>query len=275
VGDTIPKLLRWCLQIQGFDFSVQHKPGKDNVVADALSRIILDFASKNTRGYTLPDSLPSAILAPMLELQIVEPYAPFVSLDTLASAFVEPSSLVQDRTNAGSDECVLNDLVASVATDFPDRDGIATAQRADAFFWANTFSPRTHPVCPLSYWKNDYAISGDLLYKLASGTTSKYNEARLCVPNLMVNSLFKHYRNSSRGGHFNDLRTYDRQRVLYTWPNMGQNIFKRCESCHSFQSTRARHPDSRGIMSSTPPTRPFERCPAHLRLDLLKGYLLS
>jgi hypothetical protein len=98
-------MFRWCLQIQGIDFSVQHKPGKDNVVADALSRIILDFASKNTRGYTLPDTLPSTILAPMLEL-IVEPYAPFASLDTLASAVVKPSFLVQDRTNAGSDECV-------------------------------------------------------------------------------------------------------------------------------------------------------------------------
>jgi hypothetical protein len=62
----------------------------------------------------------------MLEL-IVEPYAPFASPDTLTSAFAEPSSLVQDRTNAISDECVLTDLVASVATAFPDRDGIATA----------------------------------------------------------------------------------------------------------------------------------------------------
>jgi RNase H-like domain found in reverse transcriptase len=56
VKDTSPILLRWCLQIQGIDFSVQLKPGKDNVEADALSRIILDFASKNTRGYTFPDT---------------------------------------------------------------------------------------------------------------------------------------------------------------------------------------------------------------------------
>jgi hypothetical protein len=69
----------------------------------------------------------------MLE-QIIEPYAPFASPHTLASAFVEPSSLVQDRTNDGSDHCVLTDQVASVATAFPDRDGTATAQRADAFF---------------------------------------------------------------------------------------------------------------------------------------------
>jgi hypothetical protein len=76
--NTSPELLCWCLQIQGIDFSVQHKLGKDNVVADALSRIILDFASKGTRGYTLPDILPSTILVSMPEL-IVEPCASFAS----------------------------------------------------------------------------------------------------------------------------------------------------------------------------------------------------
>jgi hypothetical protein len=140
-------------------------------VADALLRIILDFASKNTRGYTLRDTLPATILAPMLEL-IVEPYAPYASPDTLASAFVEPSSLVQDRTNAGSDECVLTDLVYLVATNFPDRDGIATAQRADAFFGPILSAlERTPSVLPPI--GNNYAISGDLLYKLPSGSTSK------------------------------------------------------------------------------------------------------
>jgi RNase H-like domain found in reverse transcriptase/Integrase zinc binding domain len=264
VKDTSPKLLRWCLQIQSIDFSVQHKPGKNNVVADALSRIILDFASKDTRGYTLPNTLPSTILAPMLEL-IVEPYAPFATPDTLASVFVEPSLLVQGRTNAGSDECVLTDLVASVATVFPDRDGIATAQCTDAFF-GPILSALEHTSSIRSSIGNDYAISGDLVYKLPSGSTSKYNQARLYVLNSMVDSLYKHYHNSSLGGNFNALRTYDRLRVLYTWPNMGQDIFKRCESCHSCNSTRPRHPDTHGIMSSTPPTRPFER----LSVDLIK-----
>jgi hypothetical protein len=82
----------------------------------------------------------------------------------------------------------------------------------------------------------------------------------------MVDYLFKHYHNSSLGGHFNGLRTYDRLRVLYTWPNMGQDVFKRCESCHSCNSTRPRHPDTHGNMSSTPPTRPLER----LSVDLIE-----
>jgi hypothetical protein len=91
----------------------------------------------------------------MLEL-ILKPYVPFDSPDTLASAFVEPSSLVQDRTNAGSDECVLTDLVASVATAFPDRDEIATAQRTDAFF-GPILSALEHTSSVRSSIGNDYA----------------------------------------------------------------------------------------------------------------------
>ena len=34
----VPKLLRWKLRMQEFDFTIQHVPGKDNVIADYLSR---------------------------------------------------------------------------------------------------------------------------------------------------------------------------------------------------------------------------------------------
>jgi hypothetical protein len=140
-------------------------------VAGALLRIILDFASENTKGYTLPNTLPSTVLAPMLE-SIVELCGPFASPDTLGSAFVEPSSLVQDRTNVGSDECVLIDLVASVATAFPDLDGTATAQCTYAFF-GPILSALEHTPSVRSSIGNDYAISGNLSYKLLCGSTSK------------------------------------------------------------------------------------------------------
>jgi hypothetical protein len=117
-------------------------------------------------------------------------------------------TLVQDRANADSDECVSTDLVASVATAFTDRDGIATARRTDAFF-EPILSAQEHTPSVRSSFGNDYAISGKLLYKLPSGSTSKYNQARLRFSNSMVDSLFKHYHNSSLGGHFNDLRTHD------------------------------------------------------------------
>jgi transposase InsO family protein len=47
---------------------------------------------------------------------------------------------------------------------------------------------------------------------------------------------------------------------------MSQDIFKRCESCYLCNYKRPRHPDTRGILSSTPATRPFER----LSVDLIK-----
>jgi hypothetical protein len=102
----------------------------------------------------------------------------------------------------------MSDLVASVATAFTDRDGIATARRTDAFF-EPILSAQEHTPSVRSSFGNDYAISGKLLYKLPSGSTSKYNQARLRFSNSMVDSLFKHYHNSSLGGHFNDLRTHD------------------------------------------------------------------
>jgi hypothetical protein len=133
VKETSPKLLRWCLQIECIDYSVHYEPGKHNGIPETYSRFILDFAFKNIRGYALPDVLPSTILDPMLKL-IVDPYAPFAAFDSLASAFVETISLVQDLTKADSDEDVPNNLVALVAIASPNCDIFAKAQRKDAFF---------------------------------------------------------------------------------------------------------------------------------------------
>jgi hypothetical protein len=78
-----------------------------------------------------------------------------------------------------------------------------------------------------------------------------------------VDSLFKHYQNSSLGGHFNGLRTHDRLRVSYTGPNIDQDIFRDVS------------PATRAITRGLGILMLVERCPAHLRLDLLKGYLLT
>ena len=36
------RIMRWALALQGYDFTVNDIPGKDNVLADFLSRIVID-----------------------------------------------------------------------------------------------------------------------------------------------------------------------------------------------------------------------------------------
>jgi hypothetical protein len=45
-SSTIPKLVRWRLRLSEFDFKVIHVPGKENGIADALSRMCLLAADK-------------------------------------------------------------------------------------------------------------------------------------------------------------------------------------------------------------------------------------
>jgi hypothetical protein len=51
------------------DFTIQHKPGKDNVVPAALSRVIFDFAASNHTRRTSTSEPPIATLTPVLELE--------------------------------------------------------------------------------------------------------------------------------------------------------------------------------------------------------------
>ena len=40
LGSSIPKIVRWRLQLSEYDFAIEHVPGKENVVADGLSRVL-------------------------------------------------------------------------------------------------------------------------------------------------------------------------------------------------------------------------------------------
>lgn len=61
--DLPPMATRWALQISDFDFSVRHKPGKDNVVPDYLSR---SFPALSGPQPVWPRGEVMAVVVPML-----------------------------------------------------------------------------------------------------------------------------------------------------------------------------------------------------------------
>ena len=54
--ETTPRLIRWALVVQGYDFTVKHTKGKHNVVPDALSR--KDYPYSHTKENDDLDAFP-------------------------------------------------------------------------------------------------------------------------------------------------------------------------------------------------------------------------
>lgn len=48
--DLNGRLARWSLQLQGFNFDIEHRKGADNIVADTLSRCIDEIADSPIAG---------------------------------------------------------------------------------------------------------------------------------------------------------------------------------------------------------------------------------
>jgi RNase H-like domain found in reverse transcriptase len=154
VKDTSPKLLRWCLQIQGIDFTVQHKPGKQNVAPDALSRVIRGYARKSTRVTSPIHEI--ATLSPLLDL-IVEPLVPYADYSyDVAFSYNTARDMSEDHQGPASDDN-LTDFVASVANALPDR--VAQAQRADPYFGSIIQSLNTLSSARTVRHGSEYALS--------------------------------------------------------------------------------------------------------------------
>ena len=64
------KLARWCLSLAEFDFTIEHRPGKENTVPDALSRAPAPEPHPEVNTLVIPPSEVSSFFATALSLDI-------------------------------------------------------------------------------------------------------------------------------------------------------------------------------------------------------------
>ena len=56
LGSTIPKIVRWRLRLAEYEYSVEHVPGVDNVVADNLSRVLSMTRARGSTAISLDNA---------------------------------------------------------------------------------------------------------------------------------------------------------------------------------------------------------------------------
>ena len=68
--DAKPRLLRWILMLQEFDWEVRDKKGSENLVADHLSRLDQDRLRKNDNGVPINDTFHDEYLLSIASKEI-------------------------------------------------------------------------------------------------------------------------------------------------------------------------------------------------------------
>ena len=115
IAPSQSKLARWCLAMAEFDFTIEHRPGKCNVVPDTLSRAPL--VHPETLGEDLVD-LPASVLALQaillgFDLETLEPTRTKLVLDRNFQILCLACSLSEDSHDIPALESVLNSSIAN------------------------------------------------------------------------------------------------------------------------------------------------------------------
>ncbi|KAJ3557675.1 hypothetical protein NPX13_g9881 [Xylaria arbuscula] len=225
----------WSEDISGFDFIIRYRPGRENLVADTLSRKAIDLATQKaikdwSRNQTL---LPAA--------RFDGPIAP-------------PTS---ELLPSPEDHILCAILATLEANDEDPTDPLRGIQLIDAVLAAN----RSTDTLSLERKKAAYNQQG---YTLLDGLLLK--EGRLVVPEegyLRTRLCDEIHRQPSRAhpGR-NKMRTMMAER--YSWPGMGAFVDRYCAHCPECGRGRNTRLKPAGLLRPLPiPDRPWQ----HISMD--------
>ena len=288
------RLGRWAVFLQGYQYEVIYKSGKQHGNADAMSR----------RKYMYTDETPKdkAFEAddPPIDPQVSSVNLPMTvecKEYTLHFEQIDKPQVNQLTTTCKPD--TLSEMICAIDT-YQQMDPIQylseisdmtpeklrQAQIADSNFTA-MFAYKEDGKVPeerddahrLVAESQFYEIDNGVLYHLYFPRTKGHKwtdvKKQLVVPHLLRDAVLKSYHDALSAGHYGIERTYEAVRMKYFWPSMYKDIQIYCQSCEPCQRTKRYIHQQRAELQPLPIGDVFSR----VHMDLLgplpkseKGY---
>ena len=217
----------WVSQLEPFDFKILYKPGVNNIIADALSRIydtekddnmdkFQKWAENKSHGFEKKETLSSAA-ATLLDTIDYQPTVNF-NWHTLQDTDPTVSTVKKKITGQQIDE-----------------------------------SDQTHETRQLLKYEQHLKIYKDLLYM----RNAEDQQMRLVVPKPQQLEIVKIYHSF---GHFGVTRTYKTLKVKFFWSNMKDDVIDTCSKCERCQKAKTPPNKNKGPLNHLiTPKYPFHQ----------------
>ena len=256
---------RWMEYLQRFTFNWLYKPGKDNVVADALSRhpnsdtlklcvILLSMKTRSKHNsnpgphnYTTPTKRKRVHFSDSPDYATIDPdsYLPLLEQNTSTSGgLLLDSACYADQEQSQRDYrdvtgSAQNSLPAVPAADV--LSGIRRAYRDDPKFTDRTFTKNLLHTNGLWYLKE--------------------KEKRLVVPNdqFVRTAIIYECHDRPYVGHVGTHKTTKLVERNFWWPNIQRDVRRYVQTCHSCQANKGTNQKPAGLLQPLPiPQEPWE-----------------
>ena len=247
---------RWLEALQGYSFTVQHRPGSQHSNADALSRRpCFESGCKhcNRRDSTeelhhaaSPDPRPTSEQdGPSATVRAVALNAHNLTVITGSPEELRQAQLTDDTLCP-----VIEWLERSTAK--PDWDEVAPCGECTKVYWAQ--------------WDSLQLING-VLHRLWETPSGDAVVRQLVVPTSLREKVLKELHGSATTGHFSIAKTQGRVQQRFYWVNCRDDVREWCHNCDVCAERRGPPRRQRAAMQQYLVGAPMER----LGLDVLHG----
>jgi len=245
IKDPHGRIGRWIMEMQQYDFDIDHRPGQLHVVPDALSRApiirAVEAASSSDRDLSDPPEVyPTTIFA--------------VSATTVA-------------TDSPGDE---SESPNEPHVELPSRADIIAQQQQDPvlrgyiqYLTQGNMSGIPEEIKPLLLDLDNYAVIRDVLHHIWTVRTPnqpKKVRFQLVVPEPMRPTILRAHHDNILAGHRGVDATYQLIRRNYHWVNMLADIYDYVQSCETCAAVKTSHRGAAAGLrpvQSPIPTQPF------------------